>query len=66
MSSLSGLKHGIQIEKYGVPSNSSILKTIKILMEQRSLIQQTLLLDMIQATWFQNLIVLSSKVNNTE
>lgn len=50
MSSLSGLKHGIQIGKSGVPSNSSILKTIKILMEQRSLIQQTLLLDMIQAT----------------
>lgn len=66
MSSLSGLKHGIQIGKYGVPSNSSILKTIKILMEQRSLIQQTLLLDMIQDSWFQNLIVLSSKVNNTE
>lgn len=34
MSSLSGLKHGIQIEKYGVPSNSSILKTIKTLTEQ--------------------------------
>lgn len=66
MSSLSGLKHGIHIGKYGVPSNSSILKTIKILMEQRSLIQQTLLLDMIQDSWFQNLIVLSSKVNNTE
>nr|DAT36907.1 MAG TPA: hypothetical protein [Caudoviricetes sp.] len=29
------MKHGIQIGKYGVPSNSSILKTIKILMEQR-------------------------------
>lgn len=29
MSSLSGLKHGIKIEKYGVPSNNSILKTIK-------------------------------------
>lgn len=35
MSSLSGLKHGTQIEKYGVPSNSSISKTIKTLTEQR-------------------------------
>lgn len=35
MSSLSGLKHGIKIEKYGVPSNNNILKTTKILMEQR-------------------------------
>ena len=30
MSSLSGLKPGIQIEKSGVQLNSSILKTIKI------------------------------------
>lgn len=35
MSSLSGLKHGIQIEKSGVQSNSSTSKTIKIRMEQR-------------------------------
>lgn len=66
MSSLNGLKPGIQIEKYGVQLNSSISKTIKTRMEQRSLIQQTLLLDTIQDNWFQSLIVLNSKANNTE